>query len=131
MSFKILPDLRYAKTDEWLRVEGDEGVIGISDYAQDALSDIVYVELPNVGDSFEAGKAFGVVESVKAASDLMMPVSGEIIAVNEDAIDSPEVLNSDPFGEAWLVRVRLTDPSQVESLMDADAYGTYLEGRDH
>jgi glycine cleavage system H protein len=131
MSFKILPDLRYAKTDEWLRVEGDEGVVGISDYAQDALSDIVYVELPNIGDTFDAGAAFGVVESVKAASDLLMPVSGEVIAINEAAVDSPEILNSDPFGEAWLVRVRLSDPAQIDSLMDASAYGTYLEGRDH
>jgi glycine cleavage system H protein len=131
MSFKILPDLRYAKTDEWLRVEGDEGVVGISDYAQDALSDIVYVELPNVGDTFEAGAAFGVVESVKAASDLLLPVAGEVIATNDAVVDSPEMLNSDPFGEGWLVRVRLSDPAQVESLMDAAAYSTYLEGREH
>jgi glycine cleavage system H protein len=131
MSFKILLDLRYAKTDEWLRVEGDEGVVGISDYAQDALSDIVYVELPNVGDTFEAGAAFGVVESVKAASDLLLPVAGEVIATNDAVVDSPEMLNSDPFGEGWLVRIRLSDPAQVESLMDAAAYGTYLEGREH
>lgn len=131
MSFKILSDLRYAKTDEWIRVEGDEGVVGISDYAQDALSDIVYVELPNVGDTFAAGTPFGVVESVKAASDLLLPVSGEIIAINEAVIDSPEKLNSDPFGEAWLVRIRLSDPSQVDALMDASTYTTYLDGREH
>jgi glycine cleavage system H protein len=131
MTFRIISDLRYAKTDEWLRVEGDEGVVGISDYAQDALSDIVYVELPNVGDTFEAGAAFGVVESVKAASDLLLPVAGEVIATNDAVVDSPEMLNSDPFGEGWLVRVRLSDPAQVESLMDAAAYSTYLEGREH
>jgi glycine cleavage system H protein len=131
VSFKILPDLRYAKTDEWLRVEGDEAVIGISDYAQDALSDIVYVELPSVGDTFEAGTPFGVVESVKAASDLLIPVSGEIIAANDAVVDSPEMINSDPFGAAWLVRIRLSDPAQVELLMDADTYNTYLEGREH
>lgn len=131
MTFKIPTDLRYAKTDEWIRVEGDEGVIGISDYAQDALSDIVYVELPNVGDTIEAGAAFGVVESVKAASDLMLPVSGEVIATNDAVIDSPEMLNSDPFGDAWLVRIRLSDPSQLDALMDAAAYAAYLETREH
>ncbi|HRO22953.1 MAG TPA: glycine cleavage system protein H, partial [Promineifilum sp.] len=89
MSTKIMPDLRYAKSDEWIRVEGDEAVVGISDYAQDALSDIVYVELPSVGDTINAGNPFGVVESVKAASDVLLPVDGEIIAVNDAAVDSP------------------------------------------
>jgi glycine cleavage system H protein len=131
VTFKILPGLLYAKTDEWIRIEGDEGVIGISDYAQDALSDIVYVELPGVGDTLHAGTAFGVVESVKAASDLMLPVSGEIVATNDAVVDSPETLNSDPFGEGWLVRIRLSDPSQLGALMDAETYTTYLEGREH
>lgn len=130
MSLKIQPDLRYAKTDEWVRVEGDEAVIGISDYAQDALSDIVYVELPSAGDTFEAGKPFGVVESVKAASDILMPVDGEVVATNDSAVDSPESLNGDPFG-TWLVRVRMSDPSQVDSLMDAAAYEAYCATREH
>ncbi len=130
MSHKVIPDLRYAKTDEWVRVEGDEAVIGISDYAQDALSDIVYVELPSVGDTFEAGKAFGVVESVKAASDILMPVDGEVVATNDATVDSPESLNSDPFGN-WLVRVRMSNPSQVGALMDAAAYEAYCATREH
>lgn len=130
MSLKIQTDLRYAKTDEWVRVEGDEAVIGISDYAQDALSDIVYVELPAAGDTFEAGKPFGVVESVKAASDILMPVDGEVVAVNDSAVDAPESLNSDPFG-TWLVRVRMSEPSQVDGLMDAAAYEAYCATREH
>lgn len=130
MSLKIQPDLRYAKTDEWVRVEGDEAVIGISDYAQDALSDIVYVELPSAGDTFEAGKPFGVVESVKAASDMLMPVDGEVVAVNDSAVDSPESLNNDPFG-TWLVRVRMSEPSQVDGLMDSAAYEAYCATREH
>ena len=130
MSHKILPDLRYAKTDEWIRVEGNEGVIGISDYAQDSLSDIVYVELPSVGDSFEQGQSFGVVESVKAASDLLMPVAGEVTEVNSDAVDSPELLNSDPFG-TWLVKILISDAGQLPDLMDAEAYEKYLATREH
>ena len=130
MAHKVLPNLRYAKTDEWVLVEGDEAVIGISDYAQDSLSDIVYVELPDVGEAFDAGTPFGVVESVKAASDILMPVSGEVIATNDAAVDAPESLNSDPFG-VWLVRVRLSDPSQVDGLMDAAAYEAYCATREH
>jgi len=130
MAHKILPDLRYAKTDEWIRVEGDEGVVGISDYAQDSLSDIVYVELPSAGDSFDAGQPFGVVESVKAASDLLLPVAGEVVATNDAAVDAPESLNSDPFG-SWLVRIRISDPSQLEGLMDAAAYEAYCATREH
>ena len=130
MSIKFMPDLRYAKSDEWVLVEGDEALIGISDYAQDALSDIVYVELPSSGDILEAGSQFGVVESVKAASDIYMPVSGEVMAVNEAAVDAPELLNSDPYG-TWLIRVRLSDPSQVEGLLDAAAYEAYCATREH
>jgi len=130
MTHKIMPNLRYAKTDEWVLVEGDEAVIGISDYAQDSLSDIVYVELPSVGDTFDQGQAFGVVESVKAASDLLMPVAGEVIATNDYVVNAPESLNSDPFGN-WLVRVRLSDTSQLAALMDAGAYEAYLSTREH
>jgi glycine cleavage system H protein len=130
MTIKIQPDLRYTRTDEWVRVEGDEAVIGISDYAQDALSDIVYVELPGVGETFAAGAAFGVVESVKAASDVLMPVGGEVLEANDAPVDSPELLNKDPYG-AWLVRVRLSDPGQLDALMDANAYEAYCATREH
>ena len=129
MSTKIVEGLWYTEDDEWIRVEGEEAVIGISDYAQDSLSDIVYLELPNEGDSFEQGDTFGVVESVKAAADLMMPVAGEVAAVNEDLLDAPETVNSDPYG-AWMVRIVMSDPSEVEKLMDATAYTTYCEERD-
>ena len=130
MSLKIQPDLHYAKTDEWVRVEGNEAVIGISDYAQDALSDIVYVELPSAGDTFEAGKPFGVIESVKAASDVLMPIDGEVVAVNDSVVDAPESLNGTPY-ESWLVRIAMSNPSQVDSLMDAAAYESYCATREH
>ena len=130
MTAKIMADRRYTKTDEWVKVEDDEAVIGISDYAQDSLSDIVYVELPDVGEAFDAGAPFGVVESVKAASDILLPISGEVVATNDAAVDAPESLNSDPFG-VWLVRVRMSDPSQVDGLMDAAAYEAYCATREH
>ncbi|NLF65148.1 MAG: glycine cleavage system protein GcvH [Chloroflexi bacterium] len=127
---KINDDLLYTRDDEWVRVEGEEAVVGISDYAQNSLSDIVYLELPSVGDRFGKGDSFGVVESVKAAADLYMPVSGEVIAVNEALVDRPELVNEDPYGEAWMVRVRLDDSSELDELMDADAYRVYNEDRD-
>lgn len=125
----IPDDLLYTKDDEWILVDGDEGVVGLTDYAQDALSDIVYVELPDEGDSFGMGETFGVVESVKAAADLYMPVSGEVTAVNEDLPDQPEVLNSDPYGEGWMVKIKIADPSELEDLMDPAAYTDYCEER--
>lgn len=127
---KIEPGLLYTKEDEWIKVDGDEATVGVSDHAQDALSDIVYLELPDVGDSFEMGDTFGVVESVKAAADLYMPISGEITAVNEDLIDTPETVNSDPYGEAWLIKVKLNNPAELDEMMDADAYAKHLEERD-
>lgn len=126
----IIPtDLRYTKDDEWIRVEGDEGVVGITDYAQDSLSDIVYVELPSEGESFQVGDTFGVVESVKAASDLYMPVSGEVIETNDDLPDTPETINTDPFGEGWMVKIKITDPSELEDLMDPESYSAYCDER--
>ena len=125
----IPDDLLYTKEDEWLRIDEDEATVGVTDYAQDALSDIVYVELPEEGDSYEAGDAFGVVESVKAAADLYMPVTGEIIAVNEDLPDMPEVANSDPYGEGWLVKIKISDLSSLDELMDPSAYSAYCDGR--
>ena len=125
----IPDDLLYTKDDEWIRVDGKEGVVGITDYAQDSLSDIVYVELPDEGDSFKLGESFGVVESVKAAADLYMPISGEVTAVNEDLPDAPEVLNTDPYGEGWMIKITIDDPSELDSLMDPAAYTAYCEER--
>lgn len=129
MSTKILPGLRYTDDDEWIRVEGDEATIGVTDYAQDSLSDIVYLELPGAGDSFNKGDTFGVVESVKAAADLMMPVGGEVIEANEDLLDTPEAVNETPY-VAWLVKIKLSDATEVDELMDADAYTAYCEERE-
>jgi len=121
--------LKYASTDEWIRVEGTEGVIGISDYAQDALSDLVYVELPGVGDTFAAGAEFGAVESVKASAPLKMPVSGEVIAVNKAVEDTPETINEDPYEKGWIVRIKITNMADLDNLMDAEAYSAYCAER--
>ena len=120
----VAPGLFYTKEDEWLRLEGDEAIVGISDYAQDSLSDIVYLEVPEVGASFAQGDVFGVVESVKAAADLYTPISGEVTAVNLDLVNDPEKLNTAPY-HAWLVRIKVSDPAQVKDLMDAAAYAAY------
>jgi glycine cleavage system H protein len=111
-------------------VEGDEGVVGVSDYAQDQLSDVVYVELPEVGDTFDKGDVFAVVESVKAASDVYMPLTGEIVEINEDLEDSPELVNQDPYGAAWFVRMAIADLAELDELLDADAYQAFVEGLD-
>ncbi len=117
------PELKYTDNDEWIRIEGDTGTIGITDYAQDQLSDIVFVEfLVDEGDTVTKGDTIATVESVKAAADVYTSVSGEIISINEDLADSPELVNSDPYGQAWMVKIRLQDPSEVEELMDADTY---------
>ena len=120
-------DLRFTKDHEWVRVEGDVAVIGVTDYAQDALGDVVFIELPEVGASFGAGDALGVVESVKAASDVYSPVSGEVLAVNETLVDAPETVNRDPYGEAWMVKIRLSNPAELDDLMDAAAYQALLD----
>lgn len=127
---KIEPGLLYTKEDEWIKVDGDEVIVGVSDHAQDALSDIVYLELPDIGDSFEMGDTFGVIESVKAAADMYMPVSGEITAVNEDLLDTPELVNSDPYGEAWMVRIKISNSVELDELMDVEAYKKYSEERE-
>lgn len=115
-------ELKYTKSHEWIRKEGDIVVVGISDYAQDALGDLVYINLPEVGDTCTAGESFGDVESVKAVSDVISPVSGEICEVNEDLADEPEKLNSDPYG-AWIIKVK--DVTATEELLDADAYDAF------
>jgi glycine cleavage system H protein len=129
MAFKTPENLRYARTDEWLLIEGDTATLGISDYAQDALNDIVFVELPAVGATFAAGESFGTVESVKAASELVTPVAGEVIAVNSALENKPETMNSDPYGEGWLVRLRISDSGSAAGLMDAAAYTEYCATR--
>ncbi len=113
---------KFMESHEWARKEGDVFVIGISDHAQDALSDVVFVELPAVGDTVTKGEVFGVVESVKAASDLYAPVSGEVVAVNEALEDSPEIINNDAFGEGWLIKVAPSNPAEWDELMTPDAY---------
>jgi glycine cleavage system H protein len=123
---KLDQQARYAKTHEWARREDGEIVCGISDHAQESLSDIVYVELPEVGDVFEQGESFGVVESVKAASDLYAPVSGEIVAVNQALETTPELVNQDPYGEGWMIRIRPSRPEEFEQLLDAEAYAALV-----
>jgi glycine cleavage system H protein len=118
-----VPDgLRYTDDHEWLRVDGTDGVVGITAYAADQLGDVVFVELPAVGAKFERGKTFGVVESVKAVSDLFAPAAGEIVEVNAALADQPELVNAEPYGSGWLVRLRLADPTQAAALKDAAAY---------
>ncbi len=129
-NWNIPTDLKYTETDEWIRVNGNEATIGLTDYAQDQLNDIVYVEHPDVGAAFARGDAFGVVESVKAASDMHMPVSGTVTAVNEKLEDEPEIVNSDPYGEGWFIKITISDPSELESLMDAAAYEKYCDERE-
>lgn len=119
---EIRDELKYSENHEWVLVEGGIATVGISDFAQDAMGDVVFVELPEVGSNVDAGQSFGVVESVKAASDLFAPVSGEVVEVNVDLPDTPDHINSSPYEEAWLIKIRLADASQVESLMDAEAY---------
>jgi glycine cleavage system H protein len=124
---KLDPDCLYSEEHEWLRVEGQEGVVGITDYAQDQLSDIVYVELPEEGDAFTAGEVFAVVESVKAASDVYIPVTCEVLEINSTLEDSPELVNEDPFGEAWFARVALSEPSELADLLDAASYQAFVD----
>lgn len=115
-------DFKYTREHEWVKVEGDVGIVGITFYAQQALGDIVYVDLPKVGTRVEQGKPLGSVESVKAVSDIYAPVSGEVIEVNEALVEKPELLNRDPHGAAWLAKIRLNSPEELNSLLDAAQY---------
>lgn len=128
---EIPADLKYTKSHEWIRVEGDTAVIGITDHAQDQLGDMVYVEVPEVGAEYAQGDACAVVESVKAASDVYAPLTGEVTEVNEDLADSPESVNQDAFGNGWIMKMKLSDAGQLDELMDADAYGAFLESEEH
>ncbi|GFN22342.1 glycine cleavage system protein GcvH [Thermanaeromonas sp. C210] len=123
----IPEDLFYTAEHEWVKIRGNRGRIGITDYAQESLGDIVFVELPQVGAEFKAGDAFGVVESVKSASDVYLPVSGKVMAVNEELLEAPQLINQDPYGQGWMIEVELTDPQEVEKLLDASAYSKLLE----
>jgi glycine cleavage system H protein len=125
----IPANLRYHKEHEWVRVEGTKAVIGISDHAQEALGDIVFFQLPKLGSKVEAGHEIGEVESTKATSSIYTPVSGTVSKVNELLNERPELANKDPYGEGWIVVVDLANPSEVNSLMDAEAYGAYLKGQ--
>lgn len=118
---KVLQDCKYTKTHEWIKVNGNVGFVGISDYAQEHLGDVVFVELPQVGDKYVAGDCFGVIDSVKATSDVYMPVDGVILEVNETLVDSPELLNKDAF-ENWIMKIEILDPTQLDDLLHADAY---------
>lgn len=119
---KILEGLRYSESHEYVKIEGDCAVVGITDFAQEQLGNVVYVDVPEVGDEVTAGETFGAVESTKAASDLVCPVSGEIVEVNEALEDEPELVNKDAFGEGWIIKVKLANPEEVEQLLDAKGY---------
>ncbi len=123
---KVIEGLYYAESHEYVRVEGEFGYVGITDYAQDQLGNVVYVDMPEVDDEVTAGEEFGAVESVKAASDLFCPVSGTVVEVNEALEDEPELVNQDAF-ENWIIKVRLSDPSELEALLDAKAYEAICE----
>jgi len=122
-------DYRYTKDHEWIKVDGSIGIIGITDYAQQELGDVVFVELPKIGAEIKTGQSFGTVESVKAVSEIFSPVSGKITEINLDLVDAPEKINQDPHNAAWLIKVQLADPKETQSLMDVAAYQTYIAGQ--
>lgn len=120
-------DLHYSKDHEWVRVDGNEAVIGITDYAQNSLGDVVYVELPKPGEPFGANESFGSVESVKAVSEVFTPVTGEVTRINESLADEPEKVNADPYGDGWMIRIRMSNPGEVDSLLTAAEYEDFTK----
>ena len=120
-------DLHYSKDHEWVRVEGNIGVVGITDYAQNSLGDVVYVELPKAGEEFSANESFGSVESVKAVSEVFAPISGAVVEVNETLSDEPEKVNEDPYGQGWMIRVKMSSPGEVDSLLTAAEYEDFTK----
>ena len=126
----IPEDLHYSKDHEWIRVENEVGTVGITDHAQHSLGDVVYVELPRAGDSVAAGESFGSVESVKAVSELFAPASGEVVEVNETLKDEPEKVNADPYGAAWMIKVRMSSTGEVDKLMNAAEYEDYIKAEE-
>jgi len=123
----IPDDLHYSKDHEWVRVDGNVAIVGITDYAQDSLGDVVYVELPKVGDDFAANESFGSVESVKAVSEVFSPVTGEIVGTNEALADTPEKVNQDPYGDGWMIRVHMANPGEVDSMLTAAEYEDFTK----
>ncbi|MCS7185588.1 MAG: glycine cleavage system protein GcvH [Armatimonadetes bacterium] len=124
---KFPEELLYSPTHEWVRVEGNRAVIGITDYAQSELGDITYLDLPKVGETVEAGQPFGVIESVKADEELFAPVSGTVVAVNQNAVEHPEVVNNDPYGEGWFIAIEMSNSDELKTLMSAEQYRRMLE----
>jgi len=122
----IPENLRYSKDHEWIKVDGDEAAIGITDWAQNSLGDVVYVDMPRVGDSFGTHEAFGSVESVKAVSEIFTPVAGKVTAVNEGLNDTPEVVNSDPYGAGWMVKLKMDNPGEADAMLSSEEYDEYL-----
>ena len=120
-------DLHYSKDHEWVRVDGNEAIIGITDYAQNSLGDVVYVELPKPGDSFASNESFGSVESVKAVSEVFTPVTGEVVRINESLADEPEKVNGDPYGEGWMIRIRMSNRGEVDSMLTAAEYEDFTK----
>ena len=123
----VPPDLLYTKEHEWVLVENDTATVGITDYAQQELGDVVYIELPDEGATFEAEESFGSVESVKAVSEIYMPLAGKVLEVNADLVEAPEVINEDPYGEGWMIRIAVDNVAQIDQLMSAEEYQSYLE----
>lgn len=124
-------DLKYTKSHEWVRIDGDVATFGLTDHAQSELGDITYLELPEIGGTVTQAEPFGVVESVKAASDIYAPLDGEVIEINASAVDAPDVVNKSPYEDAWLVKVRISDAGQAANLMDPDAYDTFEQESTH
>jgi glycine cleavage system H protein len=127
VTVEVPEGVRYTQDHEWLRVDGEEGVVGITAYAAEQLGDIVFVELPGVGRHLDRAAPFGVIESVKTASDIFAPAAGEVVAVNDSLASAPELVNSDPYGDGWMVRLRLDDPASADGTMDAAAYRAHIE----
>ena len=119
-------DLKYHREHDWARIDGDEATLGVTWFAQDALGELVHYEAPAAGSTVAKDESYGEVESVKAVSDIVAPLSGEVLEVNQKAIDEPEIVNADPYGEGWLIRIRMSDPGQVDALMDAQAYRAHV-----
>lgn len=126
MSNNIPENLRYSKDHEWILVDGDVASIGITDYAQSSLGDVVYIDLPRVGDKFDTHEAFGSVESVKAVSEIFTPIAGEVVEVNDGLNDSPEKVNNDPYGDAWFIKIKMNNPGEADKMLSGEEYGEYL-----
>ncbi len=129
LDFEIPDDLHYSTADEWVLPEDDSVTVGVTDFAQQQLGDIVYVELPSVGDPVAEGEVFGVIESVKAVSDLIAPLAGEVVAINEDLVDQPEIINDECYGAGWIIKIKPSNPGELESLLDADSYRKLISKR--